>query len=577
MKTKGNNTASISGAGKSSSVDPALRDNLQTSAAEGQPLDSNIRRQFEDRFQHSFADVRVISSRNSAQIADRLNARALTVGRNIWFANGEYRPNTISGQRLLAHELVHTIQQGNRGGGIQKDMRIGQRSDPAEVEATAVADAAMKGKTIPSIRQSSQALSRDEQPCTVSDGASSDQRIVTCSGQRYRVTVVIESSSEPETSTSFDWGLSRQEIWLDFEICRGGTEVNIRVSAGNLSDALQRILENVVRRSGTFQGVTIQPEAQITISRSRDYAVRLRGGPLVDIGQGEVIGGGGGISVDTRYGTFGLGGEGRRGEGGLPPTVNFPFSYTPGDTRPETIDCSTIRKRLRIRCERLTTIPAVPATEAVRRPVRREVYLLYPYRKSDPVQQVLIRDEAGAVTTSDISGVNALITEGYRVQSIAGYASPEGPRAASSARRFQGNDKLSQERADATQRWLAANCPGSEGELVTPVGQSELYSTPGTPELEGRALRDQAAAEYLAGDPLRPTTEAERQAQATERVGVESDSVYQRLRRGVIVLSRMVEVQPANPGSPAREDASRVTCPDAVRDAIRRHFGIPVI
>src|SRR5215472_1971271 len=41
----------------------------------------------------------------------QLQARAFTVGQDIYFGRGEYRPDTPQGGGLLAHELAHTIQQ----------------------------------------------------------------------------------------------------------------------------------------------------------------------------------------------------------------------------------------------------------------------------------------------------------------------------------------------------------------------------------------------------------------------------------------------------------------------------------
>jgi hypothetical protein len=56
-----------------------------------------------------------------AGVAERLNqsyaARAFTVDRDIAFAAGQYHPETITGDALLAHELAHVVQQtgGSRG------------------------------------------------------------------------------------------------------------------------------------------------------------------------------------------------------------------------------------------------------------------------------------------------------------------------------------------------------------------------------------------------------------------------------------------------------------------------------
>jgi hypothetical protein len=65
----------------------------------------------ESRFSRDFSRVRVHTGEKAAKSARALGARAYTVGQNVVFALGEYRPATDSGRRLLAHELTHTLQQ----------------------------------------------------------------------------------------------------------------------------------------------------------------------------------------------------------------------------------------------------------------------------------------------------------------------------------------------------------------------------------------------------------------------------------------------------------------------------------
>jgi hypothetical protein len=50
-----------------------------------------------------------------------LCAKAFTTGQDIFFRENEYRPNSDTGKRLIAHELTHVIQQGS--GRINKDDR----------------------------------------------------------------------------------------------------------------------------------------------------------------------------------------------------------------------------------------------------------------------------------------------------------------------------------------------------------------------------------------------------------------------------------------------------------------------
>jgi hypothetical protein len=91
-----------------SEAPPIVHDVLHSS---GQPLDAATRAFVEPRFGRDFGDVRVHHDAEAAQSAQAVNARAYTVGRHIVFGAGQYQPGDASGQRLLAHELVHVMQQ----------------------------------------------------------------------------------------------------------------------------------------------------------------------------------------------------------------------------------------------------------------------------------------------------------------------------------------------------------------------------------------------------------------------------------------------------------------------------------
>ncbi|MGK7930713.1 MAG: DUF4157 domain-containing protein [Microcystaceae cyanobacterium] len=77
----------------------------------GTALPSSIQRFMEPRFGQDFADVKVHTSPPAANLSQTLQARAFTVGQDIFFNRGEFQPSTSSGKELLAHELVHTLQQ----------------------------------------------------------------------------------------------------------------------------------------------------------------------------------------------------------------------------------------------------------------------------------------------------------------------------------------------------------------------------------------------------------------------------------------------------------------------------------
>ena len=77
----------------------------------GNPLPGTVRARMEGAFGSRLGGVRVHTDATAARLAGRFNARAFTVGRHVAFGPGEYRPDTLTGEALLAHELAHTMQQ----------------------------------------------------------------------------------------------------------------------------------------------------------------------------------------------------------------------------------------------------------------------------------------------------------------------------------------------------------------------------------------------------------------------------------------------------------------------------------
>jgi outer membrane protein OmpA-like peptidoglycan-associated protein len=77
----------------------------------GEALASLSRIQLEERFGYDFSQVRVRHDDAAHRASSALGAHAFTVANNIFFARGAYAPHTSEGQRLLAHELAHVVQQ----------------------------------------------------------------------------------------------------------------------------------------------------------------------------------------------------------------------------------------------------------------------------------------------------------------------------------------------------------------------------------------------------------------------------------------------------------------------------------
>ncbi|MBE9572212.1 MAG: DUF4157 domain-containing protein, partial [Proteobacteria bacterium] len=92
-------------------VTPDVESRIQAMRGSGQPLPEITRALMGQRFGYDFSQVRVHTGGQAAETAKTLNARAFTVGQDIVFGAGQYAPSVPAGQRLVAHELTHVVQQ----------------------------------------------------------------------------------------------------------------------------------------------------------------------------------------------------------------------------------------------------------------------------------------------------------------------------------------------------------------------------------------------------------------------------------------------------------------------------------
>ena len=86
---------------------------IESSRGGGNRLDENTKTFMESRFGTDFSGVKIHTDNTAIQMSRNINAQAFTVGNDIYFNSGKYDPNSDGGKHLLAHELTHTIQQGN--------------------------------------------------------------------------------------------------------------------------------------------------------------------------------------------------------------------------------------------------------------------------------------------------------------------------------------------------------------------------------------------------------------------------------------------------------------------------------
>src|SRR5213083_297242 len=90
--------------GGSSVATSAVEASVGSIRGGGQSLPESTRGFFESRFGYDFSPIRIHTDGREADSARTLNALAYTVGRDLVFGAGQYRPETTDGRKLLAHE-----------------------------------------------------------------------------------------------------------------------------------------------------------------------------------------------------------------------------------------------------------------------------------------------------------------------------------------------------------------------------------------------------------------------------------------------------------------------------------------
>lgn len=116
--------------------DPAA---IRAELGRGRPLDGGVRSRMESAFGRSIGPVRLHTDGVAHRLAGRLNARAFTIGSDVAFGSGQYRPGTLLGDALIAHELVHVIQQRSATGDAVPATAVGAGYDALEADADAAA------------------------------------------------------------------------------------------------------------------------------------------------------------------------------------------------------------------------------------------------------------------------------------------------------------------------------------------------------------------------------------------------------------------------------------------------------
>ena len=110
---------------------------IKAASQGGQSLSAPVRENMSQQLGHDFKNVRIHTGRKADTLSRELQARAFTLGNNIFFSQGAYDPQSEQGRHTLTHELTHVVQQS--GGSGSGALKLGKPEDQYEKEADRVA------------------------------------------------------------------------------------------------------------------------------------------------------------------------------------------------------------------------------------------------------------------------------------------------------------------------------------------------------------------------------------------------------------------------------------------------------
>ena len=102
-------------------------------------LPAALQHRLRSQLGHDFGHVRVHAGPRSADAADAMGARAYTLGRDVHLGRAATNLGAAERDRLLAHEAIHTVQQGGARIAPTGALGFGQPDDAAEREAQSLA------------------------------------------------------------------------------------------------------------------------------------------------------------------------------------------------------------------------------------------------------------------------------------------------------------------------------------------------------------------------------------------------------------------------------------------------------
>lgn len=248
-------------------------------ASPGRPLESKLRQDMEQRFGYGFSQVRVHTGTDAEQSARDVNAHAYTVGSNIVFGHGQFAPKTHTGRRLIAHELMHVVQQSpddksRLGKDNERGVRPknGQRANEEELVVTNSPLRIMRMNWAPNMRSQQMpscgspqyaAFPSERKELGLVPGDARANCVYTplfhvpefrLPDGRHRVTVRARVSRVPVQCEDQDWSINVYECFTGGSSLANGCESDTGVSyaGGSISGAPLEIIYPSLGESGLW-------------------------------------------------------------------------------------------------------------------------------------------------------------------------------------------------------------------------------------------------------------------------------------------------------------------------------------
>jgi hypothetical protein len=108
-----------------------LETTLQQAQTGGEALPSPVQTSMEKAFGTDFRGVRIHADAQANRLNQTIGSKAFTSDRHIFFRSGNYHPTQPDGQKLLAHELTHVMQQtgGSQSSVVQCELTDDQKKE----------------------------------------------------------------------------------------------------------------------------------------------------------------------------------------------------------------------------------------------------------------------------------------------------------------------------------------------------------------------------------------------------------------------------------------------------------------